>query len=110
MLNRRHRFHGYGSLKRVYQHGQNVRLPLINLRYLSRPAKPYRLAVVVGRKVSKSAVKRNRIRRRLYEAVRQSQLIPDSKDIIISVFSDDFLDMPSEELKDIIRRLLSKIN
>ena len=74
MISVRHRFHGYGSLRTVYQRGQTVRGPAITLKYRYRgpQRQPYRVAVVVSRKVHKSAVVRNRIRRRLYEIVRQA--------------------------------------
>jgi len=60
----------------------------------------YRVSVVVSRKVSKSAVARNRIRRRLYELVRESEhQITQPYDIVITVFQDTVLYMPHTELK-----------
>lgn len=61
------------------------------------------MAVVVSKKVSKKAVVRNRIRRRIFEAVRlhASAILPHY-DFMFSIFSDEFADMPSEELSDII--------
>jgi ribonuclease P protein component len=71
MIARKHRFHGYGSLKYVYQNGKSVRGPLNVLKYAPNPKRTqYRLAVVVSKKVAKSAVTRNRIRRRIYETFR----------------------------------------
>ena len=76
MLIRAHRFHGYNSLRGVYGRGQTLRASLLNLKYQWRePNRPYRVAVVVSRKVSKSAVVRGRIRRRIYEIVRQQEII-----------------------------------
>ena len=110
MLNRRHRFHGYGSLRRVYSRSQNVRGSLISLRYASRgPGKPYRVAVVVGKKVHKSAVKRNRIRRRIYENVRNSTYVPASTDLIITVYNEQVADIPASELEDQVNQLLQKV-
>jgi ribonuclease P protein component len=110
MIIGRHRFHGYGSLKNVYSHGKTVRGGLVSLRYARREAsKPYRLAVVVSRKVSKSAVTRNRIRRRIYEAVRlQSATIPPGTDLIFTVFGDHLADMPAPKLGKLISDLLQK--
>jgi ribonuclease P protein component len=109
MLNRRHRFHGYGSLKAVYQHGQTLRGPLINLKITRRaPHKPYRVAVVVSRKVSKSAVVRNRIRRRVYEAVRQAEdSIEPGTDLIFTIFNDQVAKMDAAKLQSAIHKLLS---
>jgi ribonuclease P protein component len=109
MLARLHRFHGYGSVRRAYQHGQTARGPLISLRYSRRkPGQAYRVAVVVSRKVHKSAVIRNRIRRRVYEAVRQSQIVPAETDLIFTVFSDKVTELEAARLQAIVAELLGK--
>src|SRR4051794_32174394 len=112
MFNRRHRFHGYGSLKGVYQRGQTVRGPLISLKFAHRPAhKPHRVAVVVSRKVSKSAVVRNRIRRRVYEAVRRSEAgISPGTDLVFTVFNDQVAEMKADKLRLLIEKLLQDTN
>jgi ribonuclease P protein component len=109
MLSAKHRFHGYGSLRRVYGRSQGVRGNLVSLRYAKRDqARPYRVAVVVGKKVSKSAVTRNRIRRRLYELVRTSDLVPQSTDLVFTVYSDSLAELPSGELRSLVDDLLRK--
>lgn len=109
MLGRTHRFHGYGSLKRVYSQSQGVRGSLISLRYALRAAnRPYRVAVVVSRKVSKSAVVRNRIRRRVYEAVRQADNVPPSSDLIFTVFSEQVAELEVAKLQNMVAELLQK--
>ncbi len=109
MLGRTHRFHGYGSLKRVYSQGQGARGSLISLRYASRPGdRPYRVAVVVSRKVSKSAVVRNRIRRRVYEIVRQADNVPPSSDLIFTIFSEQVAELEAAKLQNMVAELLAK--
>lgn len=109
MLTRSHRFHGYGSLRRTYSNGQTARGSLISLRFASRPSgKPYRVAIVVSRKVHKSAVIRNRIRRRVYELVRQSKTVPPATDLIFTVFSDQVASLETDRLNSIISELLDK--
>lgn len=109
MLNRQHRFHGYGSLRRVYSHSQSVRGVLIGLRFAPRnPGKTYRVAVVVAKKVNKSAVKRNRIRRRIFEIIRNIKDVPTSTDLILTVYSDEVRDMPQLELEALIVNLIQK--
>lgn len=110
MIGVRHRFHGYNSLRGVYQRGQSVRGQFITLKFLERGARrPYRAAVVVSRKVSKSAVKRNRIRRRIYEIVRaQEELVPPGTDLVFTVFDDKTAEMPSQQLQKTIQELLKK--
>jgi len=111
MLTRSHRFHGYGSLRRTYSHGQTARGSLMSLRFAPRPAgKPYRVAIVVSRKVHKSAVVRNRIRRRVYELVRQSEIVPPATDLIFTVFSDQVASLETGQLNSIMDELLTKAN
>jgi ribonuclease P protein component len=111
VLSQSHRFHGYGSLKGVYARGSSVRTSLVTAKFLNRgPSKKYRVAVVVSKKVSKSAVVRNRIRRRLYEAVRnQAQQIPDGTDLVLTVFAEQVATIESEKLQKAVAEILQKI-
>ena len=103
MIARKNRFHGYGSLRYVYQNGQTVRGQLCALKYVRNSRRDtYRIAVVVSKKVSKSAVVRNRIRRRLYEAVRQTVLPSEPFDLIINVYSDQLASCPDSELRQVV--------
>jgi ribonuclease P protein component len=107
MLGFKYRFHGHGSLRYVYAHGDTVRTRLMTLRYTFHPKRENpRIAVVVSKKVLKRAVGRNRIRRRLYEAVRHE--IPHLKhntDLAIIVFSAEVLDLTPSELVQTIRQI-----
>jgi ribonuclease P protein component len=108
MIGAAHRFHGYNSLRGVYQRGQTVRGPMISLRFAERqPGRRYRVAVVVSRKVSKSAVVRNRIRRRIYEVVRRVE-VPAAIDLVFTVFDSQLADMPANKLESSISQLLAK--
>ncbi len=83
---------------------------MLSLKFARRePGRPYRLAVVVSRKVSKSAVRRNRIRRRLYEQVRQSQVeIAGGTDMVITVFDERLADLPPTKLQTAVDDLLQR--
>lgn len=110
MISVRHRFHGHNSLRGVYSHGQTIRSQFVSLKFVDRAAgRPYRAAIVVSRKVHKSAVVRNRIRRRLYEVIRQADdELTRQRDLIFTVFSDQIADMPSAELTKTVEDLLRK--
>lgn len=101
MISRLHRFHGYGSLSRAYKQGSSVRGQYFALRYLHNPRrKSYRLAIVVSRKVHKSAVVRNRIRRRLYEAFRlQLSNVTTPYDLVVTVYSDRVATLESADIR-----------
>ena len=75
------------------------------LKYLHNDRrKAYRLAVVVSKKVNKSAVQRNRIRRRLYEAVRRYEAqINEPYDLVLTVFSEKLLDLSPAELDKLVQ-------
>lgn len=111
MISVTHRFHGYNSLRNVYKRGQNVRSPLVSLRFAGRgPTRPYRVAVVVSRKVSKSAVVRNRIRRRIYELVRHSEAdITPGTDLVFTVFDEKLAEIAITELQATVSGLLQKV-
>ena len=112
MLAFKYRFHGHGSLRYVYAHGQAVRSRLITLKYSRHPKrKNPRVAVVVSKKVYKGAVGRNRIRRRLYEIMRHElPRIHDNQDLVLIIFSSEVLTMPREELVDVVKQLLHTAN
>ncbi len=101
MISSEHRFHGRTSLKFVYQNGQVVRGPVFSIKYVVNPRREtYRAAVVVSRKVNKSAVVRNRLRRRLYECLRQNEpRITQPVDIVITVFSDSLDELEPAKLE-----------
>lgn len=107
MLSFSHRFHGHGSLRYVYKNGQAIRSHLITIKYVKNSHRKHsRFAVVVSKKVHKSAVGRNRIRRRLYEIIRQE--LPQIKtphDIVILVFSSEVLTLPKDDLAALIQQL-----
>jgi ribonuclease P protein component len=109
MISRAHRFHGYGSLRYVYQHGRMVRSPLMSLRFsTNEKRKNYRLAVVVSKKVDKSAVARNRMRRRLYEIVRTNPPT-GGLDLVLTVFNASVAELPAPELQKQVTGLLRGI-
>lgn len=109
MISSTHRFHGRASIQRLYKNGKMVRSANLGLRYAPNPRGTYRAAVVVSRKVSKSAVVRNRIRRRLYEHVRTLfGTAPPDFDLIVTVFSEDLAALPAPAVRREIEGLLRK--
>jgi ribonuclease P protein component len=80
------------------------------LRFLpNERRKDYRLAIVVSRKVSKSAVVRNRIRRRLYEDVRiLCSSFTDIYDLVIIVYDEKLATIPPAQLHQEVEKLCQK--
>jgi len=110
MIDTTHRFQGHGSLRFVYQKGQTIRGPFCALKFIAnRRRSTYRVAVVVSRKVHKSAVVRNRIRRRIYEIVRHTApRIEAPYDIVFIVYSDQLAELPAEQLRYAIQEKMEK--
>jgi ribonuclease P protein component len=89
--------------------GKSARVGALSIKYRPNGTDTTRLAVVVSKKVAKSAPTRNRIRRRLFETARRKwpQIAPGF-DIIISVFEESVKVTPQEKLDALLDQLLSK--
>lgn len=107
MLSKKYRFHSRGGVRYTYQHGKTIRGSKLSLVFAINARNHQRYAVVVSKKVLKSAVGRNRIRRRVYEAVRlERAAIQQPVDCIFVVFNKDILQIPFEELREMVHNLL----
>lgn len=110
MLAKPYRFHSRGGVKYTYRHGTTVRGNKISLIYNRNSRHKQRFAVVVSKKVLKSAVGRNRIRRRIYESIRhQLPNFTTHADCIFVVYSSDFLSLPASEINSVVTSLLSQV-
>ena len=109
MLSQKFRFHGHGSLRYLHRNGLTVRDRALLLKYTENKRRTHsRVAVVVGKKVAKSAAKRNRIRRRLFEVIRLHwNHISPHHDLMFTIFSAEFLTMPPQEVERHIVTLLT---
>lgn len=110
MLAKKNRFQGPKGLTRVYQKGHTVRSQFCAARFTKGNRDSYRIAVVVSKKVAKSAPERNRIRRRVYEVIRLNAAeYLSTEDIVITIFDSRLSTIEHSELQDIIVRLLRQI-
>ena len=110
MIAKRNRFNASRDIENIYRRGRAIRHGVFSLKYVPAKKTNYRLAVVVSKKVSKSAVVRNRIRRRVFE---QFRLIYKSSgqqplDMVVSIFDPGVASMPANELASICRNLFEK--
>lgn len=109
MLKKKYRFHSRGGVRYVYQKGKTIRSLKMSLIFADNDRGFTRFGVVVSKKVEKSAVGRNRIRRRVYEALRVNfDLIPKKRDYLFVVFSKDIMKMPFSELEKILGTLVEE--
>ena len=112
MLQKANRFHGSRAIRRLYSGSGSVRTARLGLRYRTASSKGagFRVAVVVSRKVSKSAVVRNRIRRRVYELMRveHAPRLPKGTELLITVFDASLAAAPPETVRRELSQLLQK--
>ena len=109
MISKKYRFHSRGGVRYTYQNGKTIRGAKISLVFADNSRNKQRYAVVVSKKILKSAVSRNRIRRRTYEAIRvQLPNIQKPVDCIFIVNSKDIFDIDFKELRTLIRDLLKE--
>jgi ribonuclease P protein component len=104
------RFHGHNSLRYVYGNGKAVRSRMATIKWVANKHRhKSRVAVVVSKKVIKSAVSRNRIRRRIYEFIRlQLPRFDKTSDVVVIVTSSEFLTMPATDLTEQLSQLLDQ--
>jgi len=110
MISSLYRFHGHNSLRYVYSNGKALRSQLFTVKFVpnTRRSRP-RFSVVVSKKVIKSAVGRNRIRRRLYEYVRLN--IPRLNavyDVVIICTSAELRTLPYAHIVEQLESLFEK--
>jgi ribonuclease P protein component len=86
MLSAQYRLRKQKDFDIVYSKGRIVFGPLFNVRFLNIGSAPSKFAFVVSKKTEKTAVGRNRIKRRLREVVqRYITTIKPGFDIVINI-------------------------
>lgn len=95
------------DFKNVFDTGKNSSIPEITLKYCQNNLNHPRLAIIISSKVSKSAVKRNQLRRRIREILRK-KLDLNTKHDLIFITRPEILNRKFPELQIIIERLLNK--
>ncbi len=109
MLAKKYRFHSRGGVRYTYQKGKTIRIPKMSLVHSENSRGHQRFAVVISKKVIKSAVGRNRVRRRVYEAIRMNlPYFKENKDCIFVIYSKDVINLDFNELIKIVGDLLGQ--
>jgi len=116
MLGAKYRFHSRGGVQATLKRGKTERGEKLSVVWAKNSRKGTRFGVVVGKKVLKSAVGRNRIRRRVYEIVRgwlkeqevKNGVLPQI-DALVVVYAADFREMEHGAFREQLWALLDKI-
>ncbi|MBP7760304.1 ribonuclease P protein component [Candidatus Saccharibacteria bacterium] len=112
MIPRTQRFHGRNSFRSVFKNGTTRRGRVLLMKFTPSPHRPTsRTAVVVSKKTLKSAVKRNRVRRRIFNIVRHElQSLTHHYDIVLTVTSAETVTLPSSDLEHEIALLFRHLH
>lgn len=110
MISRKHRFHGHNSLHYLYKNGKAVRSQLFTVKSIPNTHRTdSRIAIVISKKVIKSAVGRNRIRRRLYEYIRTNlERVQGTFDIVVICTSSELRTLPYDDISSQLEQLFIK--
>ncbi len=109
MLARELRLRRTRDISRVHSRGRFAGATDLRVKYLKNGYSVSRLVVIVGKKISKKAVVRNRIRRRIQaELAAGWATVPPGYDIVIMVRAD-ISELPPAELKSRLHQLVKRI-
>lgn len=109
MISNENRFKGRGSLKYAFKNSRPYRDDFIVLRKTANKFRQQsRVAIIVSKKTHKSAVARNRVRRRIFEIMRHElKSFGSTYDVIITVTSPELKNSSVPELYGNIKRALT---
>jgi len=115
VLSAKYRFHSRGGVRAVLRAGKTERGKEISLVWAKNRRGGTRFGVVVSKKVMKSAVGRNRVRRRVYEIIGawlkeqiEANGLPPSRDGMVILYSASFREMEMAEFRERLVSLLNK--
>jgi len=108
MLPRKYKLKKDNDFKKVFKQGKNYQQEFIKIRVLKNNSAYSRFGLIIGLKISKKAVERNRIKRRLEEIVRlKLKQIKPGFDIVVLV-NPEIIERNYQEIEKTLISLLKK--
>ncbi|MEK7172199.1 MAG: ribonuclease P protein component [Patescibacteria group bacterium] len=108
MLPRKFKIGNKARIEYIIKKGRRINGKFFQLRGLPSRMPHLRFSVIVSGKISKKAVERNFIRRRIYEAIHTGVLSPKCYDIVVLV-SRKIIDADWDEIKEETARGLQQL-
>ena len=110
MLKNINRLRKTREIQRVFKSGKSIRSANFSVRYTPNRFSSLRFAVVVGTKVDKRATRRNALKRRMREVIRQNmQFIPQSFDIVLTAHKLPNWPLKMADIEPELKDLIKKI-
>lgn len=111
MLPKHFRLRKKEDVNRVFKEGKSAASPELALRFLPNDLGQTRVTVLVGKKLHKSAVARNKLRRRIREIVHLNlHALPKGLDLLVVVRAIKLREMDFGDVMKKYLNLLSKIS
>lgn len=95
-------------VEHILKKGQKHANQHFSIKFLRRSRDQSRFAVVVSLKVEPKAVDRNRLRRRIYQAIKHAEQPKEPVDMVL-ITRKSVKEMSFQELQEEINSILSKI-
>ncbi|MBL7053197.1 MAG: ribonuclease P protein component [Candidatus Portnoybacteria bacterium] len=108
MLPRKYKLKKDNDFKKVFNKGKYYQKDFIKIKFLENDLEINRFGLVIGLKISKKAVQRNKIKRQLEEVI-QSELEQMKKGIdIIILVQPEIIEKEYQEIKETLIELFKK--
>ncbi len=108
MLSRKYKLKKDNDFKKVFNKGKYYQKDFIKIKFLENDLEINRFGLVIGLKISKKAVQRNKIKRQLEEVI-QSELEQMKKGIdIIILVQPEIIEKEYQEIKETLIELFKK--
>jgi len=108
MLPRKYKLKKDNDFKKIFNKGRYYQKDFIKIKLLENDLEINRFGLVIGLKISKKAVQRNKIKRQLEEII-QSELEQIRKGIdIIILVQPEIIEKEYQEIKEVLIRLFKK--
>ena len=111
MLARQFRLRKSRDCQRVWRQGRTLQTPELRLKFCVKNFALPRVNIVIAKKILKSAVQRNYLRRRLSEIIRCNfSLLPRNCDLLVICKNAKLRELDYASLTELVTKLLQKIS
>jgi len=108
MLPRKYKLKKDNDFKKVFNKGKHYQKDFIKIKFLKNDLEINRFGLVIGLKISKKAVQRNKIKRQLEEVI-QSELEQMKKGVdIIILVQPEIIEKEYQEIREALIELFKK--